>query len=143
MARRHAWGLVALRLCLGVFFLFEAISKIGWFTSSAILRSRFAEWVQQVGPASRAYLQIVCIPGVEFLARVVPAAEFATAIALILGGYTRLAAVLALLMVLNFHFASGVMFQYSYLTNGYGLPVLGGLIALALGGAGLPLSVKK
>ena len=46
-------------------------------------------------------------------------------------------------MVLNFHFASGVMFQYTYLTNGYGLPVLGGLFALAMGGAALPLSVKK
>ena len=46
-------------------------------------------------------------------------------------------------MVLNFHFASGVMFQYSYLTNGYGLPVLGGLLALAFGGAALPLSVKR
>ena len=56
---------------------------------------------------------------------------------------TRLAAVLALLMVLNFHFASGVMFQYSYLTNGYGLPVLGGLLALAFGGTSLPLSVRQ
>ena len=83
------------------------------------------------------------LPGVEVFARLVPLGEFAVAVAFLLGGYTRLAAVLALLMVLNFHYASGVMFQYSYLTNGYALPVLGGLFALAIGGAALPLSLKK
>jgi hypothetical protein len=46
-------------------------------------------------------------------------------------------------MVLNFHFASGIIFRSSFLTNGYGLPVLGGLIALAFGGSALPLSLKK
>lgn len=143
MGQRQAWGLVALRLCLGVFFLFQALGKVGWFTGSAVLRSRFAEWVGNVGPLSRAYLESVCIPGVEVFARLVPLGEFAVATAFLLGGYTRAAAAMALLMVLNFHFASGVMFQYSYLTNGYGLPVLGGLLALAMGGTGLPLSVKK
>jgi uncharacterized membrane protein YphA (DoxX/SURF4 family) len=143
VGKGQTYGLVALRLCLGVFFLFEAISKVGWFASSAVLRSRFAEWVQTVPPVSRAYLETVCIPGVEIFARVVPVAEFAVAAAFLLGGYTRLAASLALLMVLNFHFASGVIFQYSYLTNGYGLPVLGGLLALAVGGRGLPFSLRE
>ena len=46
-------------------------------------------------------------------------------------------------MVLNIHFASGVLFEYRYLTNGYGLPVLGGLLALAFGAAALPLSLKR
>ena len=45
-------------------------------------------------------------------------------------------------MVLNFHFAMGVLLQYSYLWNGYGPPVLGGLLALAIGGAGLPFCVS-
>ncbi|MCC7179888.1 MAG: DoxX family membrane protein [Acidobacteria bacterium] len=143
MGKRQAWGLVVLRLCLGVFFLFQALGKVGWFASSSVLRSRFSEWVGNVGPLSRAYLEAVCIPGVEAFARLVPIGEFAVATAFLLGGYTRAAAAMALLMVLNFHFASGVMFQYSYLTNGYGLPVLGGLLALAMGGAGLPLSVKR
>ena len=49
---------------------------------------------------------------------------------------------IAMLMVLNFHFASGIIFTYGYLTNGYGLPVLGGLFALAAGGAGLPFGVS-
>jgi uncharacterized membrane protein YphA (DoxX/SURF4 family) len=143
VGRGQAWGLTALRLCLGVFFLFEAISKLGWFTSSAVLRSRLTEWAETVPAISRAYITNICLPGAEVFARIVPLGEFSVALAFLLGGYTRLAAILALLMVLNFHFASGVMFEYSYLTNGYGPPVLGGLLALAIGGVGLPLSVKR
>ena len=33
-------------------------------------------------------------------------------------------------MILNFHFAMGILFQSAYLTNGFGLPVVGGLSAL-------------
>jgi uncharacterized membrane protein YphA (DoxX/SURF4 family) len=142
VGRRQAYGLAALRLCLGVFFLFEAIGKVGWFRSSGVLVSRLTEWLQSAGPLNRPYLQLL-MPGVEVFARLVPLAEFAVAVAFLLGGYTRVAAALAMVMVLNFHFASGVLFQYSYLTNGYALPVLGGLLALAIGGAALPLSLKK
>jgi hypothetical protein len=46
-------------------------------------------------------------------------------------------------MVLNFHFAMGVLLRYSYLWNGYGPPVLGGLLALVIGGARLPFSVSS
>ena len=56
----------------------------------------------------------------------------------------RLAAALAFLMVLNFHFAADLIFRYSYLINAYGLPILGGLLALAVGGGTrLPFSVSK
>jgi thiosulfate dehydrogenase (quinone) large subunit len=143
VGKGQAWGLTALRFCLGTFFLFEAISKIGWFASSAVLRSRLTEWVETVPAISRAYITNVCLPGAEVFARVVPLGEFSVATALLLGGYTRLAAAVGLLMVLNFHFASGIIFTYGYLTNGYGLPVLGGLLALAIGGMSLPLSVKR
>jgi uncharacterized membrane protein YphA (DoxX/SURF4 family) len=137
------WGLTALRLCLGVFFLFEGIGKLSWFATSSVLRERLVEWADAAPALSRAYIQTVCLPGVELFARLVPLGEFSVAVAFLLGGYTRLAAAMGLLMVLNFHFASGIMFTYGYLTNGYGLPVIGGLLALALGGASLPLSVRR
>jgi uncharacterized membrane protein YphA (DoxX/SURF4 family) len=76
-------------------------------------------------------------------ARAVLLGELIGGTALILGVWTRLAATLPFLMVLNFHFASGLLFQYSYLTNGYGFPVLGSLLALSIGGARLPLSLRK
>ena len=44
-------------------------------------------------------------------------------------------------MALNFQFASGALFKYSILTSGYGLPVLGSTLALAVGGVRLPWSI--
>jgi thiosulfate dehydrogenase (quinone) large subunit len=137
------WGLTALRLCLGVFFLFMGLGKLGWLASSAVLRNQLAGWAESAPAISRTYLETVAIPGVELFARAVPIGELAVGVAFIIGGYTRLAAALGLLMILNFHFASGIMFTYGYLTNGFGLPVVGGLLALALGGASLPLSLTK
>ena len=66
----------------------------------------------------------------------------ATGTALICGFRVRLTAAVALAMVLNFHFASGIMFTWGYLTNGYGPPVVGGLLGLTVGGGRrLPFSV--
>lgn len=143
MGKQQAWGLVGLRLCLGVFFLLMGTGKRAWLMSSAPLRGELSQWAEQAPAISRAYIETVALPGVEVFARLVPLGELAVGVALVVGGYTRLAATLALLMVLNFHFASGIMFTYGYLTNGYGPPVLGGLFALALGGASLPLSLRK
>ncbi len=143
MGNRQALGLAVLRVALGVLFLFQGLGKLGWFTSSAVLRDTLATWAETAGPLSRAYIESVALPGVEVFARIVPAAELSTGVALLLGIYTRPAAFLALLMVLNFHFAMGLIFKYAYLTNGYGPPVVGGLLALVIGGASLPFSLRK
>ena len=55
----------------------------------------------------------------------------------------RLAALAALFMILNFHFAMGLLFSSAYLTNGYALPVVGGLAAVAVGARGLPYSLDR
>jgi hypothetical protein len=68
---------------------------------------------------------------------------FLTGAALLVGFRPRVAAFVALLMVINFHFAMGLLFQLAYLTNGYGPPVVGSLAALALGPARLPFSVHR
>jgi uncharacterized membrane protein YphA (DoxX/SURF4 family) len=137
-----AAGLRVLSLMLGTFVLFMGIDKIGWFTDAGVLTGRLHEWHEAAPRASRWYLETVAIPGAPIFARVVPLAELAAGAALLCGFWVRLAAALTLLMVLNFHFASDVLFHYSYLTNAYGLPVLGGLIALAIGGRRLPFSVS-
>lgn len=142
-ANNQARGLTALRVFLGVFFLFEGIGKIGWLMDPSPLTTQLTEYLQSANEWNRGYLQTVCIPGAAVFARLVLLGELATGVSLILGAYARYAAIAALLMVLNIHFASGLLFQYRFLTNGYGLPVLGGLLALALGAAALPLSLKK
>jgi uncharacterized membrane protein YphA (DoxX/SURF4 family) len=142
-ANNQARGLTALRLLLGVFFLFEGISKIGWLMDPSPLTTQLTGYLESANQWNRPYLERVCIPGAAVFARLVLFGELATGVSLILGAYARYAAIAAFLMVLNIHFASGLIFQYGFLTNGYGLPVLGGLLALAIGGAALPLSVKR
>ncbi len=136
-------GLAVLRIALGIFFIFEAIGKSSWLMDSAPLVKQLTGWLQTAGPMNHWYLETVCIPGAAVFARVVLLGEASASVALVLGAYTRVAALLAMVMVLNFHFASGALFKYSFLTNGYGLPVVGGLLALAIGGGSLPFSVKK
>ena len=38
---------------------------------------------------------------------------------------------------------SGALFQLAFLTNGYGLPVVGPTLGLALGGIRLPFSLRR
>ena len=138
-----AAGLRALSVCIGTFVLFMGISKIDWFADPGILSGLFQEWLDSGTPASRWYLERIAIPGTPLFARVIPCAEMIIGLALICGFQIRIAAAVMLLMVLNFHFASNVLLHYSYLINGYGLPVLGSLLALAVGGGKLPLTVSR
>jgi len=138
-----AGALRILSVMMGVFLLFMGLDKIDWLMDAGILTQRLQEWRGTAGPVARWYLDTVAIPGAPVFARVVMLGEVAAGAALILGMRVRLAAALALLMVLNFHVASDLIVHYSYLTNPYGLPILGGLLALALAGARLPFSLSK
>ena len=69
-------------------------------------------------------------------------ARSTSGLALVLGFWTPLFAFVAFFMALNFQIASGALFKYSFLTSGYGLPVLGATLALAIGGVRLPWSIR-
>jgi uncharacterized membrane protein YphA (DoxX/SURF4 family) len=141
---RPRLGLTVLRICIGLFFLFEGFSKIRWFANSSILAATFAEWSRSAAPGSIAhtYLERIAIPGAAIFARLVPLGEITCGVALIAGFMTPLFAFVAFFMALNFQIASGAVFKYSFLTSGYGLPVLGSTLALVLAGAA-PGRTKK
>jgi uncharacterized membrane protein YphA (DoxX/SURF4 family) len=139
----HAGALRVLSVLMGVFLISMGLDKIDWFTDATILTRRLQQWHGTVRPLARWYLDTIAIPGAPMFARVVPLAELAAGTALILGTWVRLAAALALLMVINFHVASDDIFRYGYLMNAYGPPVLGSLLTLAIGGVRLPFSVWK
>ncbi len=141
---RKGTGLSVTRICLGVFLLFQGLGKYQWFADSSILAGRFHEWLTMAAPGSisRWYLDRIALPGLPVFARLVPLGEIASGLALIVGFYTPVFAFIAFFMVLNFAVASGLIFTYSYLTNGYGLPVIGSTLGLAIGGARLPWSVR-
>jgi uncharacterized membrane protein YphA (DoxX/SURF4 family) len=136
-------GLRVLSVVMGLFLVFMAIDKIGWLADDEFLTSRLYEWLETARPLNRWYLERIAIPGAPVFARLVMLGELSTGAALVLGFRVRLAATVALLMVLNFHFASDVLLRYSYLINGYGPPVVGSLLALAIGGTRLPFSVSR
>lgn len=141
---RHGAGLTLLRFLLGVFFLCEGLGKLRWLLDPSLLSQQLATWEHSVpsGSISAQYLQHVASPFAAIFARLVPVAEIGAGVAMIVGFWTALFAFLAFVMVVNFHIASGAIFRYGFLTNGYGLPVLGGTLALALGGVRLPWSIR-
>jgi uncharacterized membrane protein YphA (DoxX/SURF4 family) len=91
---------------------------------------------------SAIYLERIAIPGIPLFARLVPLGEISSGVALLLGLWTPVFALIAFFMVLNFQVASGMIFTYAFLTNGYCLPVLGSTLGLAIGGVRLPWSVR-
>jgi uncharacterized membrane protein YphA (DoxX/SURF4 family) len=141
---RQGTGLAILRIGIGIFFIFEGIGKIRWFTDPSILAGQLDGWLHAVPPGSlsQLYLQRLAIPGVAIFARLVPLGEITSGAAMVFGFWTPLFAFVAFFMALNFQFASGALFQYSFLTSGYGLPVLGSTLALVVGGVRLPWSVR-
>lgn len=141
---RRAAGLTVLRICLGLFFVFEGLGKVHWFASSSILVNQLNGWASAAPSSSWSgrYLAAVALPYAKYFARLVPLGELASGVAMVLGVWTPLFAFIAFFMALNFEFASGTLFKYAWLTNPYGLPVLGGTLALVLGGTRLPLSMR-
>ena len=134
-------GLRILALVMGVFLCLMGVNKLSWITDSNGLVSQLLQWRDSAFGISLWYMETIALPGSSVFARVVPVAELGAGFALFVGYRVRLIAILALLMILNFHFASGVIFSMSYLTNGYGPPVVGSLLALGLSGRRLPWSV--
>ena len=141
---RQGTGLAIVRICLGLFFIFEGLGKIRWFADASLLNAQFAGWMQNAGAGSVShwYLEHVAIPWVGVFARLVPLGEICSGIALLLGIWTPFFAFIGFFMALNFQIASGAAFRYSFLTSGYGLPVLGSTLGLAIGGVRLPWSIR-
>ncbi len=141
---RQGTGLVIVRICLGVFFVFSALNKLRWLIDSSILGSQLTVWAQTAaaGSISDLYLHRIAIPGVAILARLVPVGEFVCGLALVVGFWTPIFALLAFLLVVNYQLASGAILHVSFLASPSGLPVLGSALGLAMGGVRLRWSVR-
>ena len=141
---RQGTGLTLLRIFIGVFFIFEGLGKIRWFVNTSQLAGMFSSWSQTAAPGSMSqwYLEHLALPGLPVFARLVPLGEITSGLALVLGFWTPFFAFVAFFMALNFQIAGGAVFKYSFLTSGYGLPVLGATLALAIGGIRLPWSIR-
>jgi uncharacterized membrane protein YphA (DoxX/SURF4 family) len=142
-ARAAPLALRIMAVLVGVFFAGMGLNKLAWLTDSGLLAQRFDIFAKDAPPIVESYLETFARPGVPVFARLVPIAELSTAAALILGFWTRLAALLALFMILNFHFATASFFEWEFLRDGTGPPLIGALLALAIAGSNLPWTVTK
>lgn len=131
--RAQGLALILLRVCLGVFMFFFGLDKASWLLDATPISSQLSAWAVDAPPLSRWYLERV-IPGAPVFARMVPLGAMTSGAALALGVWTRIAAAVALTMVLSLQVGAGAMFRYSYLTDASGLPLVGGLLALIIGG---------
>jgi uncharacterized membrane protein YphA (DoxX/SURF4 family) len=138
----QAAGLVIVRICAGIFMLFFGFDKASWLLDSTPLATQLSYWLTDASPLSRWYLERI-MPGAPVFARLLPLGAMLGGSALLLGFWTRIAAALSLLMVLSLQLAAGSMFRYAYLTDASGLPLVGALLGLLIGGGKLPFSLRK
>ena len=141
-ANAQALGLMLIRITVGTYLFFMGVGKVRWLLDSTPLANQLSIWSAQATPLSHWYLERI-LPGTPVFARLVPLAEMAGGLALATGFWTRLVAGAMFLMILNYQLAAGAMFSYTYLTNANGLPLLGSLLGLVIGGGRLPFSVKR
>jgi uncharacterized membrane protein YphA (DoxX/SURF4 family) len=131
--RAQAAALLLLRVLLGVFMLFFGIDKASWLLDATPLATQLSSWLVEAPPASRWYLERI-IPGAPVFARIVPLGAMLGGLALVAGFWTRMAALLSLVVILSLQLGAGSMFRYAYLSDASGLPLVGGLLALMIGG---------
>src|SRR5687768_6431327 len=131
--RAQTAALVVLRICVGVFMFFFGFEKLSWLLDATPLTAQLASWLLDAPPASRWYLERV-IPGAPVFARILPVAAMVGGLALACGFWTRIAAAVSLIVVLSLQLGAGAMFRYTYLMDASGLPLVGGLLALVIGG---------
>jgi uncharacterized membrane protein YphA (DoxX/SURF4 family) len=141
-SRPQAVGLLVIRVAVGVYLLFVGLSKAAWLLDSTPWADQLSQWLRDAPPISRWYLDRI-MPGAPIFARIIPVAEMIGGLALAVGFWTRLAASMCLVMVLNVQLASAAMFKYSYVADAAGLPLVGVLLGLMIGGAKLPLSLRR
>lgn len=143
MPSASANGLRLLSAVLGIFLLSMGLGKLDWAADSSLLENELRNWWGPAPAISKLYIDWFAMPLHPVLARLVLLGELTTGLALVAGYRLRLAALTALFMILNFHFAMGLLFSSTYLTNGYALPVVGGLAAVAVGARRLPYSLDR
>jgi uncharacterized membrane protein YphA (DoxX/SURF4 family) len=131
--RAQTAALVLLRLCVGVFMFFFGLDKAHWLLDATPLATQLSSWLTDAPAASRWYLDRI-IPGAPVFARAVPIAAMAGGIALAVGFWTRIAAAVSLVVILSLQLAAGSMFRFAYLTDASGLPLIGALLAVIIGG---------
>jgi uncharacterized membrane protein YphA (DoxX/SURF4 family) len=140
VSRGFSVFLAFLRVAAGLSLIGPGLHKLGWFTHPT-LEPKLAAWAAHTPSALVAKYLAIVTPHHSVLARLVVVGELGLGSLLVLGLLTPLAALLAFVMVLNFHFASGQTFVVDYVFGQSGLVYLLVFPVLSLGRAGTSLGL--
>ena len=138
MLQRYA--LVVLRLFLGITFAIAAWPKVHAGAAYAGILQGFLEnfALPKALPFYQGFLNGVVIPHIGLFAGLVVAGETCVAIALITGTATRVAGIVAMLLVTNYMFSKGMWWWYPASNDAADFMIA---LALVIGAAGRTLGV--
>lgn len=132
------FAILLLRLTIGTLFLLAGMGKVnhGWMHSPEPLVLQLGEFHQHASNYQLTYLNNVAIPYASVWSKLITVGEIAVGIALLIGLLTRLAAIVAIFMILNFHAANGNLFSWGFFENPYAALLLAGLLVVFITRAG-------
>jgi len=127
-----------IRLAIGALFLHLGMEKYheGWLWNSQPLADSLQRYLEHAGGLELKYLTTVAIPFAGLWAKLITVGELATGVSFLLGLLTRTSAGVALLMILNFHAANGLLFSWEFFGSPYAAFLTAGLVACFLARAG-------
>jgi thiosulfate dehydrogenase (quinone) large subunit len=130
--------ILILRLAIGGLFLSLGYGKIheGWLTSPESLNSSLNNLHQHAAGPQLGYLDNVAIPYTALWSKLMAIGETAVGISLLLGLLARLSSLVGIIMVLNFHAATGNLFSLNFFGSPWACLLLAGLLVLFLARAG-------
>lgn len=110
LATAPGWVVVPLRLYFGAAFLSAASNKVGtgnWGNWPMWMSETITARLPDVTPLYRPFLSGVVVPHTTIFAPLVALTEIAVGVALLLGGATRLAAAVGILLTTNYFLLDG------------------------------------
>ena len=142
MVTRGFFVLLAfLRIGAGLSLLTSGLQKLAWFTSTAQLDQKLADWAAHPANAFVAKYLAFVTPHAGLFSKMVVLGEVGLGALLMVGLLTPLAALLAFVMVAQFQLAGGQLFAMSYLRGQSGLAYLLVFPVLFFGRAGTALGL--
>jgi thiosulfate dehydrogenase [quinone] large subunit len=130
--------ILLLRLAIAALFLNLGLDKFreGWLTNTEPLTSSLNSFHQHAGGPQLTFLDNVAIPYARIWSVLIPIGEFAVGVSCLLGLLTRCSTIIGIIMVLNFHAATGNLFSWNFFGSPWAAFLLSGLLILFLARAG-------
>jgi uncharacterized membrane protein YphA (DoxX/SURF4 family) len=135
--------ILMLRLALAGLFLHLGIGKIheGWLQSSAPLMESLHNYQQHATGFHLTYVTNIAIPYAGIWSKMMAIGETAVGISLLLGFFVRVSSAIGIIMVLNFHAATGNLYSLDFFGTPWAALIIAGFLATLLAGAGRWLGI--